>query len=109
MIEVLQRVGARHRDPAEVEFHLDQVLIAQLQQRVVRKLAVFGEKFEPVIVVGELDAGFLALLAGAIEGVGGAFPVVVGLAEFFGNPGIHDVALTDDLGRFQLRGPFVGS
>src|SRR5882672_11334946 len=55
--EILERVGASDGDPAQVEFHLDQVGIARLEQKIVGQLSVDGQKLEPVVVIRELDAG----------------------------------------------------
>ena len=69
-----------------------------VERILVRKLAAkrIGRlKFESVIVIGKLNAGFFAGLARLLEKIGGAF-VAVGLLALFGfNPRANDELVPD--------------
>jgi len=58
-----------------------------------------------MIVVGELDAGFLAGFAGFVEEIHGALPAAGLDALFFVNPGADDVAVADDFRGLQSFRP----
>src|SRR5947208_924855 len=91
-------------DPAEIQFHGDELGIRFGEKEIVRELAAEGFggiEFEGVIVVAELDASLLAGFAGFIKKIRGALPTVRILALLFVNPGTNDVAVSDDLGGFE--------
>ena len=56
-----------------------------------------------MIVIGELHAGFLGLLAAFVEFLGSLLPDVGRLAKIFGNPRADDVLQADGLGGFDDR------
>jgi hypothetical protein len=58
-----------------------------------------------VIVITELNAGFVAGFTGAVEEVRGALPAAGLGALLFVNPRADNVAVTDDLGVFEGFGP----
>src|SRR5271156_5892755 len=106
-VEILDRIAAADLDPAQIEFHLDQVRVTVFEKEIVKQFSVDGEKLEPVVVIGELNASLLAHFPGAVEGVGGALPTVGLVADFLRNPGTDDVALADDFGGLDLPRPLV--
>jgi hypothetical protein len=62
--EIGDRVRTRVRHPEAIHFELHQLRINRLQQVVIgRGIAIFSE-FEVVVVIAELNAGFLRGLAG---------------------------------------------
>ena len=77
--------------------------VAFFQQLVVGELAVDGKKFEPVIVIGKLHAGFLGLLSAEVKFLGGFLPI----ALLCGNPGADNIFHADGLGGFDDGGKFV--
>src|SRR5258705_6996907 len=91
-IEIFDGIFAGHRNPAEVEFHLDVIGIGS-EQNIVRKFSAkrIGRlKFESVIVIGKLNAGFFADFAGLLEKISGAL-VAIGFLALFGlNPRAND-------------------
>src|SRR6266704_1219057 len=89
--EIGQGIRTGDCDPAQVQLHFHQVRITLLQQHVVGQLSVYREELEPVIVIGELNAGFLADFSGMIEGIDGTFPTVGLLTQLFRYPRAHDV------------------
>ncbi len=108
LIEIIDGILARDGDPAEVEFHFDVVLVAVFQKVVVGKSAIErfrGLKFERVVVIGELDAGFLGRFAALVEEIGGALPTVVGVALRRLDPGIDDDLVADSVSGVELFGP----
>src|SRR5258708_30450861 len=58
-----------------------------------------------MIVIAELDAGFFAGFAGAIEKIGGALPSAGLDALLFVDPGANDVAVADDFRGLQSLRP----
>src|SRR6266436_4113079 len=109
--EISKRILAGDADPAEIQFHGDELGIGFGEEEIVREFAIErqgGIKLERVIVIAELDAGFLAGFAGFIEEFGGALPAAGFGALFFVNPGTNDVGLDDDLCGFEgLRPLFL--
>src|SRR5260370_27926524 len=102
-IEVFERIGAANSDPAEIKFHLDQVRVTGFEQKVVGQFSVDREKFEPVVVIGELNAGLLAGFSGSVESVGGALPYIRLLAVFLRDPRTDHVAPADGFRGLALR------
>src|SRR5712664_314115 len=90
LCEISQRILAGDADPAEIQFHGDEFGIRFGEEEIVRELAAErfrGVEFERVIVIAELDAGFFAGFAGAIEKIGGALPSAGLDALLFVDPG----------------------
>src|SRR6266851_281850 len=106
-VEVGQGVRTGDRDPAQIQLHFHEVRITLLQQHVVGQLSSYREELEPVIVIGELNAGFLADFSGMIEGIDGTFPTVGLLADLFRYPRAHDVTLADRLRGLDHGRPLV--
>src|SRR6266853_3878993 len=107
-VEIGDGVFAGDIDPTEIQFHSDEPGIRFGEEEIVREFAAErfgGIKLEGVIVVAELDAGFFAGFAGFIEKFGGALPSAGFGALFLVNPGADDVAVADDMGRFESFGP----
>ena len=75
-IEVRQGILFPFDRPEQVHFHFHQLRIGIVQDDVIRHLAVFGFELKIMIVIRELDPGFLALLPGSIEGIGRPLPSV---------------------------------
>src|SRR6267378_3239058 len=108
LIEIGQGVLPSDADPAEIELHGDEFGVCLSEKEVVREFAAegFGRlKFEGVIVVAELDAGFLAGFAGFVEEFGSALPPTGFGALFLVNPGADDVAVANDLRGFESLRP----
>ena len=68
--EEFDRVLAGLGGPIKVQLHLNEFGIGFVEQDIIRMLAVFGNEFEVVVMVAELDTCFFAFLAGYIE-IGG--------------------------------------
>src|SRR6266568_4360745 len=106
-VKISKRVLAAFGDPAKIHFHLHELRIGLREKDVVRQLAaeqVFFDEFEGMVVIGKLDARFLADLARAIEGFGSAFPAVRLFANLFVDPRANDVFLADRVRAIQNLG-----
>ena len=90
-------------DPEQVHFHFDQIRVSVLQQSVIRHLALVCLKFEIVIVIGELDSRFLAVLGDPIECISDALPAV-GCAHLLIDKWTHDITLPQRMRRLQGLG-----
>src|SRR5712664_1222346 len=107
-LEVGEGILAGDADPAEIEFHGHELGIQLGKEKIVGELAAKrcgGVEFERMIVVGELDACFLAGFAGAIEEIDGALPSAGLHALLFVNPGADDVTVADDFRGLQSFRP----
>lgn len=108
-LEIGERIFAGDADPAEVEFHLDQLGIEGIEEKIVGEFAAkrFGRlEFEGVVVVGELDAGFLAGFAGFIEKISGTLPSAGLGALFFVNPGADQEFVAEGVRGIERLRPF---
>src|ERR1700737_2327814 len=109
-VEIDDRVFTGDADPAEVELHFDELGIEGVEEKIIGKFGAEGWRgfeFERVIVVGELDAGFLAGFAGGIEKIGGAFPSTGFGALFFVNPGANKKFVADGVSGVEGLRPFL--
>ncbi len=109
LVEIFDGILAGNANPAKVEFHLD-VLRVGGEEDVVGKFAaesVGRLKFKSMIVIGELDAGFLRLLTGFLEEIGGTLEAV-GFGALLGvDPGADDEFVADGVRSFNLLGQFL--
>src|SRR5438874_12466116 len=108
-IEIRDGIFPGDTDPAEIHLHGDEFGIRFGEKKIVRKFAaerIGWLKFEGVIVVAELDAGFLAFFAGFVEEIRCTLPSVGPGALFFVDPGTNDIAVANNFRSFESFGPF---
>ena len=109
-LEIGDGIFAGNADPAQIHFHLYEIRIGRREQVIVRQLAAeagIGSELPPVIVVGELDVGFLAGFAGFVEGVDDVFPAVGGIAFLFVDPRADDEGVADGVSRIDGFWPMI--
>src|SRR6266851_7830872 len=102
--EIGEGILAGDADPAEIHFHGDEFGIRFGEEEIIREFAAEREggiEFERMIVVAELDAGFLAGFAGAIEKIRRALPAAGLGALLLVYPRTNDVGVADNLGGFE--------
>jgi len=87
-------------DPAQIQFHLDQIGVAFLQQLFERHHAVDGHELEVMIVIRELHACVLARFSGLVECGGDAFPHIRLFPHLFVDPGIDEESVPNRVARF---------
>ncbi len=103
-VEISERILAGDADPAKVQFHSNEFGIRFGEEEIIREFAVEREggiEFERMIVIAELDAGFLAGFAGTIEKIRRALPAAGLGALLLVYPRANDVAVADNLGGFE--------
>src|SRR5882762_5288359 len=102
--EVGEGILSGDADPAEIEFHGYELGIELGEEEIIGEFTaerLGGVEFERMIVVAELDPGFLAGFAGAVEEIHGALPSTGLDALLFVNPGADDVAVADNFRGLQ--------
>ena len=88
------------RDPVQIHLQLDERRIRLLEDDVVAHLPVLLDELEVVVMVGELQAGFLDRVASDVEPLRDDLELLDGSRVFVEQrPG--DVLLAEDLGAFN--------